>query len=178
MIRQKSESQNGGNKKTKQVKLSGKRTIFTPWYVYVLFVTNDLKQSSRLHYKACSFAKKNFPYAFFSWNFQSNEYFEHAEQMFREGSERLHSRDSLPKTRKASKYQTFANALQSECSEKNRKIAMKMPMLEPSFSNITIWVYKNKTTPQTFFRNMSWIFLDTAISQNSWVTACNESIFV
>ena len=178
MIRQKSESQNGGNKKTKHVKLSGKRTIFTPWYVYVLFVADDLKQSSRLHYKACSFAKKNFPYAFFSGNFQSNKYFEHADQMFREGSERLQSRASLSKTKKASKYQIFANALQSECSEKNRKIAMKMPMLEPSFSNITIWVYKNKTTPQTFFRNMSWIFLDTAISQNSWVTACNESIFV
>ena len=38
--------------------------------------------------------------------------------MFREGSERLPSRASLSKTKKASKYQTFANTLQSECSEK------------------------------------------------------------
>ena len=35
VIRQKNESQNGGNKKAKHAKFSEKRTFFTPWYVHV-----------------------------------------------------------------------------------------------------------------------------------------------
>ena len=35
VIRQKGESQNGGNKKTKQVKFSEKRTFLSPWYPHV-----------------------------------------------------------------------------------------------------------------------------------------------
>ena len=35
VIRQKSESQNGGNKKAKYAKFSEKRTFFTPWYAHV-----------------------------------------------------------------------------------------------------------------------------------------------
>ena len=48
--------------------------------------------------------------------------------MFREGSERLHSKAFLPKTKKASKYQTLACVIQSERSEKNRKGSRKMLM--------------------------------------------------
>ena len=36
VIRQKSESQNGGNKKAKHAKFSEKRTFLTPWYGHVL----------------------------------------------------------------------------------------------------------------------------------------------
>ena len=35
VIRQKGESQNGGNKKAKHAKFSDKRTFLTPWYVCV-----------------------------------------------------------------------------------------------------------------------------------------------
>ena len=35
VIRQKPESQNGGNKKAKHVKFSEKRTSLTPWYLHV-----------------------------------------------------------------------------------------------------------------------------------------------
>ena len=35
VIKQKGESQNGGNKKAKRIKLSEKRTFLTPGYVYV-----------------------------------------------------------------------------------------------------------------------------------------------
>ena len=41
--------------------------------------------------------------------------------MFWEGSERLHSKASLSKIRKVSKYHTFACALQAEYSEKNKE---------------------------------------------------------
>ena len=85
--------------------------------------------------------------------------------MFREGCERLHSKASLQKTRKASKWQTFACVLQSECSEKNRKRSREMPMLESYFSNITIW--QNKTPPRTFPEICPDFFFGTAISQKS-----------
>ena len=78
--------------------------------------------------------------------------------MFREGSERLPSRASLSKTRKASKYQTFANTLQSECSEKKSENLNENARV----GALLLWyyqvIYKNKTTLQTFFRNISWIF--------------------
>ena len=35
VIRQKGESQNGGNKKTKHAKFSDKKTFLTPWYAHV-----------------------------------------------------------------------------------------------------------------------------------------------
>ena len=35
VIRQKDESQNGGNKKVKHAKFSEKRTFLTPWYAHV-----------------------------------------------------------------------------------------------------------------------------------------------
>ena len=35
VIRQKGESQNGGNKKSKHAKFSEKRTFLTPWYAHV-----------------------------------------------------------------------------------------------------------------------------------------------
>ena len=68
---------------------------------------------------------------------------------FRGGSERLHRKAYLSKTRKVSKYQTFACALHSQYSEKNEKAQEKCPC-------------------RLFFR--------TAISQ-LWVTACKQSTF-
>ena len=35
VIRQKGESQNGGNKKSKHAKFSEKQTFLTPWYAHV-----------------------------------------------------------------------------------------------------------------------------------------------
>ena len=52
------------------------------------------------------YQKGTFPSHFFSGNFQSNCSFE---QIFRDDSERLHSKASLSKTKKAPNYQTFAH---------------------------------------------------------------------
>ena len=40
VMRQKGESQNGGNKKVKHAKFSKKRTFLTPWYAHVQGVRN------------------------------------------------------------------------------------------------------------------------------------------
>ena len=84
--------------------------------------------------------------------------------MFRKGPERLHSKASLSKTRKASKYQIFTCALQSECSKKNRKGSSKMPMLDSSFNNIAISLFQIETLLQRFSEIR---FFGTTISQNS-----------
>ena len=47
VIRQKGESQNGGNKKAKHAKSSKKRTFFTPWYAHVHIIWSDIVYLSR-----------------------------------------------------------------------------------------------------------------------------------
>ena len=75
--------------------------------------------------------KTNFPYAFFSQNFQSNPSFE--PMFFREGFEGLYSIAKLIyQTRKVSKYQRFTCAPQSQCSEIIEKAQEKCPCLSPA----------------------------------------------
>ena len=69
--------------------------------------------------------------------------------MYLEGSERLHNKASLSKTRKASQYQTFGCALKSEYSENNRKSPRKMLILEACSRNI-IWLYQSETPSGRF----------------------------
>ena len=87
-----------------------------------------------LFYSLQLWQKGTSPTHFFSWNYQSSSSFD---QMFQEVSERLHCKASLSKARKASRYQAFAYALQSKCSEKNGKYSRKTPKSAFCFNNIT-----------------------------------------
>lgn len=50
--------------------------------------------------------------------------------MCQESSDRVHNKASLSKTREASKYQTFACALQSGCSKKFEKAQVTVTLLQ------------------------------------------------
>ena len=62
---------------------------------------------------------------------------------------------------KASKHRAFACALESECSEKNRKASRKMSMSECCFSNISIMTLSKRDSSPDVFRICSDFFRDS-----------------
>ena len=76
VIRQKGESQNGGNKKTKYAKFAEKRTFLTPWYVCGVrnFVFREIWRilfSCYLHFEIHPFAllPSNFSFFYLGFSF-------------------------------------------------------------------------------------------------------------
>ena len=81
---------------------------------------------------------------------------------------------------KASKYQTFVCALQSECPEiKKKKTQGKGPCSR--YTSVTLpYEYENQTPPQTFSETCSCLFAGELFNKTSLrdCIACKQLVFV